>query len=110
MHYILEHGVRILACGSWYDQVVPLYSACFHGYSHPGIYRVFPQQDLIRALKAIHIEGADYIPDFMSHLVVFALKLRNMGYDDHGLVVHLSDMIAGNVYGFGTQVRTPNTH
>lgn len=52
----------------------------------------------------MYIEGADYSPDFMSHLVVFALKLRNQGYDDHGLVVHLSDMIAGNVYGFGTQV------
>ena len=26
-----------------------------------------------------------------------------MGYSDHGLIVHLSDMIAGNVYGFGTQ-------
>lgn len=67
--------------------VVPLYSAVMTGFNHPGIYR------------AIYIEGSDYNPDFMSHLVVFALKLRNFGYDDHGLVVHLSDMIAGNVYG-----------
>ncbi|KAJ3206315.1 hypothetical protein HK099_000572 [Clydaea vesicula] len=91
MHHILEAGVKIVSIASWYDQVVPLYSAVMHGFTHPNIYR------------AVHIEGVDYAPDFMSHLVVFVLKLRNLGYDDHGLIVHLSDMIAGNVYGFGTQ-------
>jgi hypothetical protein len=81
LYYILEAGVRFVGCGSWYDQVVPLYSAVLWGFNHPNIYR------------AIYIEGSDYTPDFMSHLVVFALKLRNYGYDDHGLVVHLSDMV-----------------
>ncbi len=62
-----------------------------HAFHHKNIYR------------AIHIEGEDYSPDFLSHLVVFAVKLRNMGYNDHQLPVYLSDYLAGNIYGFGTQ-------
>ncbi|KAJ3388767.1 glycoside hydrolase 15 protein [Entophlyctis sp. JEL0112] len=88
---ILNAGVRICCVGSWYDQVVPLYSATLHAFNHPSIYR------------AVHIEGSDYIPDFLSHLVVFALRLRNAGLSDRGLLVYLSEHLAGNVYGFGTQ-------
>ncbi len=62
-----------------------------HGFNHANLYR------------AIHIEGSDYQPDFLSHFVVFALKLRNRGLDDHGILVHLSEFIAGSLYGFGTQ-------
>ena len=62
-----------------------------HGFNHSNIYR------------AIHIEGADYHPDFLSHLVVFALKLRNHGLYDHDLLVHLSEYVAGSLYGFGTK-------
>lgn len=65
---VLDAGVRVFAVGSWYDQVVPLYSAVMQGFTHPGIYR------------AVYIEGVDYMPDFMSHLVVFGLKLRNLGF------------------------------
>ncbi|KAJ3398199.1 hypothetical protein HDU80_009153 [Chytriomyces hyalinus] len=88
---VLNAGIRICAVGSWYDQVVPLYSATLHAFNHPSIYR------------AIHIEGSDYAPDFLSHLVVFALRLRNAGLSDRGLLVYLSEFLAGNVYGFGTQ-------
>ncbi|KAJ3035705.1 hypothetical protein HDV00_003466 [Rhizophlyctis rosea] len=91
MRKVLGAGVRMIAIGSWYDQVVPLYSGIMHGYNHPNIYR------------ALYIDGADYQPDFLSHLVVYALKLRNAGLSDHDLVVHLSEPLAGNVYGFGTQ-------
>ncbi|TPX56423.1 hypothetical protein SpCBS45565_g08414 [Spizellomyces sp. 'palustris'] len=91
MRHILASGVRVVAVGSWYDQVVPLYSAVMHGFHHPNIYR------------ALYIDGADYTPDFLSHLVVFGLTLRNAGLSDHDLVVHLSDILAGNLYGFGTQ-------
>ena len=87
---ILNAGVKILSVASWYDQVVPLYSASFHGISHPGLFRV------------IHIEGVDYNHDFISHLISFLLKLRNLGLSDRDLLVHLSDLIAGNLY-FGTQ-------
>lgn len=34
---------------------------------------------------------------------MFGLKLRNCGFADYGLVVHLSDVLQGNIYGFGTQ-------
>ncbi|KAI8613246.1 hypothetical protein BC830DRAFT_491547 [Chytriomyces sp. MP71] len=88
---VLNAGIRICAVGSWYDQVVPLYSSTLHAFNHPSI------------LRAIHIEGADYEPDFLSHLVVFALRLRNAGLSDRGLLVYLSEFLAGNVYGFGTQ-------
>ncbi|XJO75150.1 hypothetical protein BDV3_005869 [Batrachochytrium dendrobatidis] len=88
---VLSAGARFIAVGSWYDQAVPLYSATLHGLHHPNIYR------------ALYIDAADYQPDFLSHLVVFALKLRNAGLLDHGLIVYLSDVLAGNIYGFGTQ-------
>ena len=91
LHNVLSSGAKFIAVGSWYDQVVPLYSATLHGISHPNIYR------------ALYINAADYQPDFLSHLIVFALKLRNAGYSDHGVIVHLSDVLAGNIYGFGTQ-------
>jgi hypothetical protein len=88
---ILNAGTKFVAIGSWYDQVVPLYSATLQGFNHPNIFR------------ALYIDSADYRPDFLSHLVVFGLKLRNFGLDDYGLVVHLSDILQGNIYGFGTQ-------
>ncbi|KAH9244717.1 hypothetical protein BSLG_002278 [Batrachochytrium salamandrivorans] len=90
-HKVLSAGTRFIAVGSWYDQAVPLYSATLYGLNHPNIYR------------ALYIDAADYQPDFLSHLVVFALALRNAGLHDHGLIVHLSDVLAGNIYGFGTQ-------
>jgi hypothetical protein len=91
MDHILNCGVRFAAIGSWYDQVVPLYSATIQGLHHPNIFR------------ALYIDHVDYQPDFLSHLVVFALKLRNYGLSDHGLVFHLSEVLMGNIYGFGTQ-------
>ncbi|KAJ3269502.1 hypothetical protein HDV01_001348 [Terramyces sp. JEL0728] len=91
LEYILSRGVRISAVGSWYDQVVPLYSATLQGINHPNVYR------------ALYIHAQDYQPDFLSHLVVFGLKLRNKGLTDYGLITQLSDYVAGNIYGFGTQ-------
>jgi hypothetical protein len=88
---VLYQGVKVTAIGSWYDQVVPLYSAIVQGIDHPGIFR------------ALYIDAQDYYPDFLSHLVVLALKIRNAGYPDHGLLIHLSDVLAGSIYGFGTQ-------
>jgi hypothetical protein len=45
-----------------------------HAFNHSSIFR------------AIYIHGADYEPDFLSHLVVFALRLRNAGISDRGLL------------------------
>ena len=35
----------------------------------------------------------------LSHLVGFALKLRNLGIPDHGLIRELSIPLAGSLYG-----------
>ena len=34
----------------------------------------------------------------LSHLVGFALKLRNLGVQDHGLIRELSSPLAGSLY------------
>lgn len=39
-----------------------------------------------------------HAPDFISHLVGFALKLRNLGVSDHGLIRELSLALAGSLY------------
>ncbi len=57
MKHLLNSGARYVALGSWYDQVVPLYSATVQGLNHPNIYR------------ALYIHAQDYQPDFLSHLV-----------------------------------------
>lgn len=54
--------------------------------SHPYIYR------------AVFIDGRIHAPDFIAHLVGFALKLRNLGVSDHGLVRELSLALAGSLY------------
>ena len=40
-----------------------------------------------------------HAPDFLTHLVGFALKLRNLGIPDHGLIRELSLPLAGSLYG-----------
>lgn len=40
-----------------------------------------------------------HAPDFLTHLVGFALKLRNLGISDHGVIRELSSPLAGSLYG-----------
>lgn len=82
----LKHGVRVLFCGSMDDQLVSMESSIFSSVSHPHIYR------------AVFIDGRIHAPDFLSYLVGFALKLRNIGISDHGLVRELSAPLAGSLY------------
>ncbi|KAJ1676882.1 hypothetical protein EV182_007322 [Spiromyces aspiralis] len=84
---IMQRGVRVICVGSWIDEVVPLYSAVFHGISHPNLYR------------AVYIDGPHYRDDFLTNLIIFALRLRNGGVDDKGLLVHLSNVIVGTLWG-----------
>jgi hypothetical protein len=63
-----------------------LYSGVMHGFKHPSI------------LRAVYIDGVDYNDDFFTHLIKFALQLRNYGIDDHGLLVYLSEACAGSLY------------
>lgn len=83
---LLKHHVRIVYIGSIDDQLVSLESATFANISHPYIYR------------AVFVDGRIHAPDFLTHLVGFALKLRNLGISDHGLVRELSGPLAGSLY------------
>ncbi len=53
-------------------------------------------------MRAIYIDGPLYQPnDFLTNLLVFAIRLRNAGILDHGLIVQLSEVVAGSMYGEG---------
>lgn len=54
---------------------------------HPYIYR------------AVFIDGRLHASDFIAHLVGFAMKLRNLGISDQGLIRELSIPLAGSLYG-----------
>ncbi|KAL8304637.1 hypothetical protein RB597_004259 [Gaeumannomyces tritici] len=83
---VLAHGARVTYIGSMDDQVVPLESALYSSASHPLLYR------------AVFVDARVHAPDFIAHLVGFALKLRNMGISDHGLIRELSVPLAGSLY------------
>lgn len=83
---VLNHGARISFTGSIDDQLVPLESAIYSPAQHPYIYR------------SVFIDGRIHAPDFIAHLVGFALKLRNLGVTDHGLIRELSLPLAGSLY------------
>jgi len=82
----VKYGVKITYCGSIDDQLVSMESSIFSPASHPYIYR------------AVFVDGRIHAPDFLSHLVGFALKLRNLGVSDHGLIRELSAPLAGSLY------------
>ncbi|PLB47309.1 hypothetical protein P170DRAFT_438998 [Aspergillus steynii IBT 23096] len=82
----LDFGVRISYIGSIDDQLVSLESSLFSPVTHPYIYR------------AVFVDGRVHAPSFVSHLVGFALKLRNLGIPDHGLIRELSSPLAGSLY------------
>ncbi|RMJ28723.1 hypothetical protein PHISP_00368 [Aspergillus sp. HF37] len=82
----LDYGVRICYVGSIDDQLVSLESSMFSPIAHPYIYR------------AVFVDGRVHAPSFLSHLVAFALKLRNLGISDHGLIRELSAPLAGSLY------------
>lgn len=82
----LKFGVRLVYIGSIDDQLVSLESSTFSPISHPHIYR------------AAFVDGRIHAPNFLVHLVGFALKLRNLGVQDHGLIRELSSPLAGSLY------------
>ena len=83
---VLSHGVRLTYVGSIDDQLVSLESSLFAPISHPHIFR------------AISVDSRVHAPDFLLHLVILALKLRNLGVPDHGLLKELSMPLAGSLY------------
>ncbi|KAI8805574.1 hypothetical protein BJ742DRAFT_658933, partial [Cladochytrium replicatum] len=89
MDFILQAGIKVVAVASWFDEVVPLYSALMHGFDHPSI------------LRAIYIESTDYrgTEDFLTSLVLFSISLRNRGLSDMDLALHLTKYVSGSFYG-----------
>lgn len=87
LEFCLRAGVRISYIGSLDDQLVSLESSLFAPLSHPYVHR------------AIFIDGRLHSPSFLTHLVIFALKLRNLGVSDHGLLRELSAPVAGSLVG-----------
>ncbi|EGP90145.1 unnamed protein product [Zymoseptoria tritici ST99CH_1E4] len=83
----LRHSVRITFCGSLDDQLVSLESALHTPLSHPYVSRI------------VFIDGRLHTSNFLTHLVVFATKLRNLGVSDHGLLRELSSPLAGSIVG-----------
>lgn len=83
---VLRFGVRLTYVGSIDDQLVSMESSIFAPVSHPHIFR------------AVSIDSRLQAPSFISHLVAFALKLRNLGVQDHGLIRELSAPLAGSLY------------
>jgi hypothetical protein len=83
---VLKFGVRVVYVGSIDDQLVSLESSTYSPISHPHIYR------------AVFVDGRIHAPNFLVHLVGFALKLRNLGVHDHGLIRELSGPLAGSLY------------
>lgn len=81
----LRNGVRISYIGSLDDQLVSLESSLFTPLTHPYVHR------------ATFIDGRLHTPSFLTHLVIFALKLRNLGISDHGLLRELSAPLAGSL-------------
>jgi hypothetical protein len=82
----LKHGVKVTFVGSIDDQLVSMESSIFAPLSHPHIYR------------AVSIDSRIHAPNFLSNLVGFVLKLRNVGVPDHGLIRELSTPLAGSLY------------
>lgn len=98
-----DRVLRIAYCGSIDDHVVSmevrivtlpctshpltlLQSCIFSPVSHPHIYR------------AVFVGGRIHAPNFLFHLIGFALKLRNLGVSDHGLKRELSAPLAGSLH------------
>lgn len=89
----LDSDNRRHFCSISTSLLIALQSAIFSPAEHPYIYR------------AVFVDGRIHSPDFISHLVGFALKLRNLGVSDHGLIRELSAPLAGSLYTGGGHSR-----
>lgn len=87
LEVVLRHGVRITFVGSLDDQLVSLESSLHMPLSHPYVSR------------AVFIDGRLHTSNFLIHLVTFAMKLRNLGVSDHGLIREISAPLAGSIVG-----------
>ncbi|CAK3856455.1 Hypothetical predicted protein [Lecanosticta acicola] len=83
----LRHGVRVTYVGSIDDQLVSLESSLHTPLRHPYVSR------------SVFVDGRLHTSNFLTHLVAFAVKLRNLGVSDHGLLREISAPLAGSLVG-----------
>lgn len=75
------------------DRKLQLYSAMFTSFSHPNL------------MRSVFIDGQSFRAiDFMSNVVCLAVRIRNAGLSDHGLMIQLSEALAGALSGSGHSV------
>lgn len=86
---VLKANAKLVFLGSVNDQVVPLYSSLCAHTAHPNVFR------------AAYLNAAELAPEFISDLVALALRLKNIGAPDHGLLRELSASLAGSLTGSG---------
>ena len=101
---LLHTGVRVVAVGSWMDQLVPLYSSTLYGLFHPNITRLLyiednaaTQHHAIQSQDRKSSEGTQEHDSFLPLLLALCLSIKNAGFSDHGLLVYLSEWIAGSI-------------
>ncbi len=120
---VLSYGARLTYIGSIDDQLVPVEVRPISPPPHPIQHLTNTPQSAIYApahhpyiYRAVFIDGRIHAPDLsvpsphllpflviltrpsIAHLVGFALKLRNLGVSDHGLIRELSSPLAGSLY------------
>lgn len=84
---VLAAGAKCVHIGSIDDNVVPLYSALNSQAAHPSI------------LRAVYIDGVAFPErDFLIHLIILCVAVRNCGFHDHNLLTLLSASVAGSLY------------
>ena len=101
----------MLYIASLNDQVVPIYSGLFTAISHPLILRALyidgDAYKFVCSYRSLILYGIDQLfhayssSDFLSHLLVFLIRILNSGISDSGLIAHLSEATAGSLNGVG---------
>ncbi len=97
--HLLSTGVKYFVVGSWFDQVVPLFSACLYAIEEPPIATntsPSPIHVASNLCRAIFVSSELFQHDFLSSLVRLCLHVRNMGHESE-VLVHLSGFLRGRL-------------
>lgn len=82
---MIKRNFKITFIGSLNDCFTSLYSSLALHLIHPNIYR------------AIYIDSSQNQPDFLTSLLNLILTIKNLNYNDHGLLLELSNFFIGNI-------------
>jgi hypothetical protein len=97
---LLTAGVKYFVTGSWFDQVVPLYSACMYAIEEPpptASISVATGQPMSNLCRAIFVQSDLFQSlDFLTSLARLCLHVRNLG-GTSDVLIHLSGFIRGRL-------------